>query len=87
MGMSSSVNPAARPSRYIYPSVYTLPDWQANTERYHSPGCAVAPIAGLPKPRASGAPVLFDEALRTACEGVAGIKPAQLRSLLSRGYR
>ena len=30
-----------------------------------------------------GAPVLLDEALRTACEGVAGITPAQFRSLLS----
>jgi hypothetical protein len=38
------------------------------------------PIAALPLPPGTG---LLDEALRTACEGVAGITPAQLRSLLS----
>jgi hypothetical protein len=32
------------------PSGYTLADWQAYAERYHGPGCAVTPIAGLPKP-------------------------------------
>ena len=37
-------------------------------------------IAALPKPRA---PVNLDEALRTACEGLAGITPAQFRALLS----
>jgi hypothetical protein len=41
---------------------------------------AARPEGGQPEPRA---PVLLDEALRTACEGVAGITPAQFRSLLS----
>jgi hypothetical protein len=40
----------------------------------------VTRIAGLPKPRA---PVLLDEALRAACEGVEGITAAEFRSLLS----
>ena len=46
----------------------------------HGPGSAVTALLPLPKPRA---PVPLDEALRTACEGVAGITPAQLRALLS----
>lgn len=40
----------------------------------------MTPIAGLPKP---SAPVLLDEALSAACEGVAGITPAQFRARLS----
>ena len=43
-------------------------------------GCTVTPLAGLPK---AGAPVLLDEALRAACDGV-GITPEVFRSLLSR---
>ena len=30
---------------------YTLTDWQAYAARYHGHGCAVTPIAPLPKPR------------------------------------
>ena len=41
----------------------------------------MTPIAELPKRRR--APVLLEEALRTACVDVAGITPGQLRSLLS----
>jgi hypothetical protein len=41
---------------------------------------AAKPEGGQPEPRA---PVLLDEALRTACEGVAGVTPAQFRSLLA----
>jgi hypothetical protein len=52
----------------------------AYADRYHSSGRAVTPIAGLPKPRA---PVNLDEVLRTACDGVAGITPAQFRALMS----
>jgi hypothetical protein len=51
-----------------------------NTERYHGPACAVTAIAGLPRPSGTGD---LDEALRTACDGVAGITPAQFRALLS----
>lgn len=53
---------------------------EAYAERYHGPGCAVTAVLPLPKPRA---PVNLDEALRAACEGVAGIMPAEFRSLLS----
>jgi hypothetical protein len=62
------------------PSGYTLTDWQTYAERYHGPGCAVTPIAGLPKPRA---PVNLEQSLAGACEGVA-ITPEVFRSLLSR---
>ena len=62
------------------PSGWTMTDWSAYADRYHGPGCAVTPIAGLPKPRA---PANLDEALRAACEGMAGITPVQFRSLLS----
>jgi hypothetical protein len=58
-----------------------MTDWSAYADRYHGPGCAVTAIAGLPKP--PRAPVRLDEALRAACEGVAGITPAQFRALLS----
>ena len=47
--------------------------------RGHRPD-AVTPIAGLAKPRG---PVNLDEALAGACDGVAGITPAQFRALLS----
>ena len=44
---------ARRPYRRgRYASGWTLPDWQAYADRYHALGCAVTPIAGLPKPRA-----------------------------------
>jgi len=48
-----------RPDRRVsipLPAGPTVADWQAYAERYHSPGCAVTPIAGRPKPRA---PVLL----------------------------
>jgi hypothetical protein len=63
------------------PSGWTLTEWQAYAERYHSPVCAVTPIAGVPKP--PGAPVNLYEALAAACEGVAGITLPQFRTLLS----
>ena len=62
------------------PSGWTLGEWATYAERYHGPGCVVTRIAGLPKPRS---PVNLDEALRTACEGLAGITPEQFRALLS----
>jgi hypothetical protein len=62
------------------PSGWTLADWQAYADRYHGPGCTVMPIAGLPKPRA---PVLLEEVLAAACDGVVGISPELFRSLLS----
>ena len=62
------------------PSGWTLADWQAYAERYHGHGCAVTAVLPLPKPRA---PVNLDEALRAACEDVAGITPVQFRSLLA----
>jgi hypothetical protein len=52
----------------------------AYAARYHGPGCAVTPIAPLPKLRA---PVNLAEALAAACEGVVGISPAQFRAFLS----
>ena len=73
------LEPDVRTVEVDTPSGWTLPDWQAYAQRYHGAGCAVRPIAGLPKARA---PVNLDEALRTACEG-AGITPEVLRSLLS----
>ena len=76
----SITEPGGRTVEVDTPSGYTLTDWQAYAEHYHRPGCAVAMIAGLPKPRA---PVNLDEALETACEGVAGITPTQFRALLS----
>jgi hypothetical protein len=72
--------PGGRTIEVDLPSGLTLCESTAYAERYHGPGCAVAPIAGLPKPRA---PLNLDEALRVACDGVAGITPAQFRSLLS----
>jgi hypothetical protein len=77
----SILKPGGRTIEVDTPSGWTLADWQAYAERYHSPGCAVTPIAGLAKPL--GAPVNLDEALAAACEGVAGITPAQFRALLS----
>ena len=62
------------------PSGWTLTEWQAYAERYHGPGCAVTPIAGLPKPL--GRQPFLDEAIRAACER-AGITPEAFRSLLS----
>jgi hypothetical protein len=44
------LEPGARTVEVDTPSGYTLADWQAYAERYHGPGCAVTPIAGLPKP-------------------------------------
>ena len=72
--------PGGRTIEVDFPSGLTLCEATAYAERYHGPCCAVTPIAGLPKPRA---PVSLDEAIRAACEGVAGIIPAQFRSLLS----
>lgn len=72
--------PGGRTIEVDTPSGYTLADSQAYADRYHGPGCVVTRIAGLPKPRA---PVLLDEVLRTACDGVTGITPAQFRSRLS----
>jgi hypothetical protein len=40
----------------------------------------VTALAGLPKPRT---PANLDEALRAACDGMAGITPARFRALLS----
>ena len=74
------LEPGGRTVEVDTPSGWTLVDWQAYAERYHAPGCAVTPIAGLPKPRTS---VRLDEALRAACDGVAGITPAQFQALLS----
>jgi hypothetical protein len=71
---------AARTVEVDTPSGWTLPDWQAYAERYHGPECAVNVIAGLPKTRA---PINLDEAIRAACDGVAGITPAQFWALLS----
>jgi hypothetical protein len=68
--------PGGRTVEVDTPSGWTLADWQAYAERYHGPGCAVTPIAGLPK--APGPPINLDEALRAAWEGVGGITPAQL---------
>ena len=70
----SLTEPGGRTVEVDTPSGYTLRDWQAYADRYHGPGCAVTAVAGLPEPRA---PVNLDEALRAACEGVAGITPAQ----------
>jgi hypothetical protein len=72
--------PGGRTVEIDTPSGWTFADWQAYAERHRGPGCAMTPIAGLPKPRA---PVNIDEALRTACDGVAGITPAQFRALMS----
>ena len=58
------------------PSGWTLADWQAYAARYHGPGCIVAPIAGLPTPRA---PVNLEEALRSACQGVASLRRCSAR--------
>jgi hypothetical protein len=74
------LEPGGRTIEVDTPSGYTLADWQAYAERYHGPGCFVTPIVGLLKPRR---PVNLDEALAAACEGVAGITPAQFQALLS----
>ena len=76
----SILEPGGRTVEVDAPSGCTLPDWEAYAERYHGPGCTVRPLLPLPKPRA---PVHLDDALRTACEGVEGITPAEFRSLLS----
>jgi hypothetical protein len=75
----SITEPGARTVEVDTPSGLTLAEWRAYAERYHSPGCAVTPIAGLPKPRV---PVNLDDALAAACEG-AGITSAVFRLLLS----
>ena len=79
-GRVAILEPGGRTVEVDTPSGWTLVEWQAYAERYHGPGCAVTPIAGLPEPRA---PVNLDEALRAACEGVAGITLAEFRALLS----
>jgi hypothetical protein len=76
----SITDPGGRTVEVDTPSGWTLSEWVAYTLRYYGPGCAVTAIAGLPKPRA---PVNLDEALRTACDDVAGITPARFRTLLS----
>jgi hypothetical protein len=50
---------------------------------HERPGCAVTPIAGLPKPSGTSAPLNLDESLRAACEGLEGITVEMFRSLLS----
>ena len=42
--------PGARTVEIATPSGWTLADWRAYAEHYHGRGCAVTPIAGLPKP-------------------------------------
>jgi hypothetical protein len=79
-GRVAITEPGDRTVEVDSPSGWILPDWQAYAERYHGPGCAVTPIAGLPKPRA---PVNLEQSLAGACEGVA-ITPEVFRSLLSR---
>jgi hypothetical protein len=61
------------------PSGWTLRDWQAYAECYHGHGCAVTPIAGLPKPRA---PVNLNEAICASCNDVEGVTAEVFRSLL-----
>jgi hypothetical protein len=73
--------PGGRTVEVDAPSGATIADWRAYADRYHGPGCTVRPIARLPKP--PRAPVNLDEAIRAACEGVAGITAAQFRALLS----
>lgn len=74
------LEPGGRRFEVDAPSGWIMSDWQAYAERYHGPGCDLAPIAGLPPPRA---PVNLDEALAAACDGVAGISPAGFHALLS----
>jgi hypothetical protein len=75
------MEPGGRTVEVDTPSGCTFADWQAYADRYHGPGCC-AVTAVLPLLKPSG-PANLDEALRAACEGVAGITPVQFRSLLS----
>ena len=72
--------PGARTVEVDTPSGWALGEWAAYADRYHGPGCAVTPIAGLPKPSGT---INLDEALRAACDGVEGITVEVFRSLLS----
>jgi hypothetical protein len=45
---SDTLEPGGQPIEVDAPSAWTLADWQAYAARYHDPGCAVTPIAGLP---------------------------------------
>ena len=79
----SILEPGGRTVEVDAPSGWALPDWQAYAAHYHGPGCAVTPIAGLPRQRA---PVNLEEALAAACgacDTSAGITPAQFGALLS----
>jgi hypothetical protein len=75
------MEPGGRTVEVDTPSGCTFADWQAYADRYHGPGCC-AVTAVLPLLKPSG-PANLDEALRTACDGVAGITPPQFRALLS----
>jgi hypothetical protein len=75
----STLEPGGQPIEVDAPSAWTLADWQAYAARYHGPGCAVTPIAGLPTVWCRSTSMRP----RAACEGVAGITPAQFRALLS----
>ena len=48
--------PGGRTIEVDFPSGLTLCEATAYAERYHAPGCAVTPIAGLPKPRGTSQP-------------------------------
>jgi IS1 family transposase len=50
---------------------------------HERPLCAVTPIAGLPRPSGTSAPVNLAESFRAACEGLEGITVEMFRSLLS----
>jgi hypothetical protein len=77
----SITEPGGRVVEVDSPSGWTLREWAAYAAGYHPPGFVVSPIAGVPKP--PRAPVKLDEALRAACQSVAGISVDVFRALLS----
>jgi hypothetical protein len=50
------LEPGGRTVETDTPSGWNLGEWAAYAERYHGPGCTLAPIARLPKPTATGPP-------------------------------
>jgi tubulysin polyketide synthase-like protein len=73
------LDPEGRTVEVDTPSGWTLADWQA----YGALPRSWVRRHGGPTASQQQAPANLDEALAAACEGVAGITPAQFRALLS----